>query len=474
MKKMMTMLLILAIFLSGSCALAEADPVTEAAVFPDLFASDEINRMLDENHEKVLAEGYSELRIPASLHGIPESAMTPDSWEVGRILLDAGYEVYVVGGCVRDFIMGRECVDIDLTTNATVEQQRELFGDALGTHESGERLFGYVIYPDENVDLCTYQNIPAAYAGLPGIPDFDPTGLTSDSVLFDSFQRDLTINALYYDMSNGDLVDFHDGIYHIREGILSTMTDADTTLRDDPPIALRAIRFKARYGYRFSDNLEAAMREHGVEYILSADPYLCYSNSAKMLVAGYSHKAVKLLLDYGLLDTIYPSLKNYAADPEYLAYLDRALPWLDQYRTDTGEDVHKYLAFLTLLQPVIDSRAESMDYDAALASVLEEQGTRFDMIKVGERMEEASLLCHLMKDTASWFLRDTIRRSWRYDGALTLLNIAALTDPSLQRDVAFWNQIPWAPEDTTPEIPLDTPWLDAPEEEFAEADEDVA
>ena len=475
MKKLISLLMVLVLCFSClSCAAGET-AAQEAVVFQDFFANEEINRLVDENHEKVLANGYSELRIPASLHGIPEAAMTPNSWDVGQRLMEKGYSAYVIGGCVRDFIMGKECNDIDLLTSASVEEQREIFGDALGTHTIGERVFGYVNYPDERVDLVTLQNVPAEYAGLPNLPEFDATSLTSDSTLLDSFQRDLSMNAIYYDMATGDLIDYHDGIYDIREGILSTMVDAHTELSSQPHVLLRALRFKAKYGFTFSDDLEKAIREHGREYVSETELFTCYSYTLRMLEAGFSKASVDLMLEYGVLDAIFPSLKGYTDDPAYLDYLEKGLPWLDRYQKD-GNEVYKYLAILALLQPVIDRRAETMDYEAAVASVLDEQATVFDLKKVRNRIESAAELYRQMKEESSRFMSEEIRTSKRYTGARALLNVAAQSDESLKNQADFWNELPEIESshhtDTqdNPENPEDT--VEDPVEE--EIDEDLA
>ena len=116
-----------------------------------------------------------------------------------------------------------------------------------------------------------------------------------------------------------------------------------------------------------------------------------------------------------------------------------------------------------------------MEYEDALASVLEEQATRFDMIKVGIRMEEASLLCHRMNEESSRFQKDEIRSEWRYDGAQALLNLCALYDESLEDDAAFWNEQPQIPQtlpDPTNVITLTDSVEDPYEEE--DIDEDVA
>ena len=402
-----------------------------------IFDNEEINRLIDENYQQVLENGYAELRIPMSLHGITEEAFTANSLEVGQKLLDNGYEAYVVGGCNRDFIMGTESNDIDITTNATVEQQRELFGDAFETHMGGGRVFGGVVYPDELVDLATYQNVPAAFYGLDGIPEFDPSETTSSSVVLDSFQRDLTMNAIYYDLSNGDLVDFHGGIHDIRDHILNTMVDGQVAVKDDGRRAVRAIRFKARYGFDFSESLDKAIREYGAEVIGNMQREDLTYNAASMMYAGYALKSWRILADYELLDDIYPPLIRLADDADYESYLEKALGYMDELRSDSGENVSETLALLVFLQPEIDRRAEKSGYETALHGVLDEQETSFDLENMREALEATSLLAHDMENISSRFLRDSVRQSEYFEDARALLNMKALSDASLEKQAAF-------------------------------------
>lgn len=403
-----------------------------------IFANEEINRMIDENYQQVLENGYAELRIPYALHGIGEEALTANSIEVGKKLLENGFEAYVVGGCIRDFIMNAESNDIDITTNATLEQQRAIFGDALETHMGGGRVFGGVKFPDELVDLATYQNIPAAFYGVWGVPDFDPSTTTSDSLVADSFQRDLTMNAIYYDMSNGDLVDFHGGIHDIREHVLNTMVDSTVAVKEDGRRFLRAIRFKARFGFEFSEGLERVIREYGLESLSTIRQSDILTITSKMMNAGYASQAWRILQDYGMGDAIYPPLIRLLNDADYLDYLDKALAYLDQLCQD--RDATFALALLTFLQPEIDRRAQRSEYETALCGVLDEQETSFDLSRLREDLESTSLLAHDMEDLSSRFLKDAVRQSKYFEDALALLNMKALTDSSLAKQAAFWNE----------------------------------
>lgn len=406
---------------------------------PAFFDNEEINRMIDENYEQVLENGYAELRIPLSLHGITEEVFTANSLEVGKKLLENGYDAYVVGGCVRDFIMGTESNDIDITTNATLEQQREIFGDALETHSSGGMVFGGVVFPDELVDLATYQNIPTGFYGVAGVPEFDTSATTGSSALLDSFQRDLTINALYYDLATGDLVDYHGGIHDIREHILNTMVNGMISLQVDPRIVVRAMRFKARYGFEFSESLEQGIRTYGQTALANMRQNDIFVNIGKMMISGYALESSHILQEYDLLDIAYPPVIRLKDDADYLAYLDKALEYMDGLRAESGENNSDMLALLVFLQPEIDRRAARSDYEIALRGVLDEQETSFNLKKIRSKVEAISQLAHDMENVSSRFLCDAVQQSEYFKDARSLLYMNSLRNRSLEKQVEFWN-----------------------------------
>ena len=187
-------------------------------------------------------------------------------------MLAAGHDVYMVGGAIRDLIAGMSSNDFDLAVNAGPEEIKRVFADAK-FHSVGKMSFGYIVTDGEVIDIAPLYNIPAEYKGLPGIPEFDATQLETDSARNDSFRRDLTINALFYDMKTDEILDYHGGLWDLREGVLDTLTDADAALLYTPSAAIRALRFKARYGYPLSGRLESALRANEIQVRIIPDYY---------------------------------------------------------------------------------------------------------------------------------------------------------------------------------------------------------
>lgn len=430
------LLLALALLLCGMAGLPGS-----ARAEGNLFENEEVNRLIDENYQQVLEKSYAELHMPLSLHGITEEAFTANARDVASRLMENGYKAYVIGGCIRDFILGKESNDIDFVTDATLEQLQAIFGDAFQTHISSGNVYGGVSYPDEYVDLATFQNVPPHFAGLPGVPEFDPTVRYTDSALLDSFERDLTINAIYYDMSNGDLIDFHGGLHDIREGILKTMADARAVLPDNPLVALRALRFQARFGFKIDENLDAAIREMGPQVLSNLNQHTMYRNANWMMMTGNALDCYRLLAEYGLMDTIYPPIDGIMNGDEYRNYLEKALKYMDKLCLDRGETISNELALLAFLQPEIDRRARRSSYEKAVCGVLDEMEMSFELDDIRVRVEGISHLAHDMERASSRDMEGSVRRSEFFSDALALLNMKSLSDESLREQAAFWNEV---------------------------------
>ena len=226
-----------------------------------LFDSPEVNRLLDQNYAQVKEQGWAELRIPKSLHGIGEERFSASSIAAAKTLIAAGHEAYIVGGAVRDFVMGKEANDFDIVTDASHDEVAALLpGVTFHTIQNGLK-FGVAHYEGENVDVATFVNIPKEYKGVPGVPDFNTDSLYGENALVDSFQRDFTMNAIYYDVKTGDLVDFHGGLRDIRDKRIATMVSPSLEFGCKPNTLFRGLRFQSRYGFHMDAAAEKDIKK---------------------------------------------------------------------------------------------------------------------------------------------------------------------------------------------------------------------
>ncbi|MBQ4418096.1 MAG: CCA tRNA nucleotidyltransferase [Synergistaceae bacterium] len=364
--------------LALSCLLlvVTAANICAAADTRGFFANPDINKLIDENYKLVVRNGYSELRIPESLHGIKRDIFSKNALDAAARLIANGFPVYLVGETVRDLAAGLKADDFDFSTPASIEEQRQIFGDKLKTVTIPSGFtFGHINYPDERVDLAAFSNIPAAYLGLEGVPEFEPDSLYSTSLLYDSFQRDLTFNALYYDLQTGDIIDWHGGLHDLREGIIETMTDADVVFTNDARFALRALRFKAQFNFNFSENVELAMRANAERYISA----LKHGGTlSKMFRPGTARRSFEVLTDYGVFGILFPAVKDICDNKEYKDYAIKAMDFLD-----SQHEAPKGMFIALLLRPAMK--------DKSIKEILDAQGTIYNWHE-GEREAAEKIL----------------------------------------------------------------------------------
>ena len=391
----------------------------------------EISAMIDENYALVQQDGWAELRIPQSLHGITEDRFSPNALDAAHKLIDAGYEACIIGGAVRDLVMGTETMDFDIVSNAPYEVQEEILGE-LTYHPGGNNLvFAYAHYPDEIIDVATCVNIPAPYLGLPGVPDFDPEALYSDSFLFDSFERDLTFNAIYYDVKTGDLVDYHGGLHAIRNGIINTMVDSHVQFTSNPTSAIRALRFKSRYGYTFSDRVEEAMQAHGAEYLAQINDTAMNFNLKKFFSEGYARRSYETLMDYDVFATLFPPAAARCESEAYKTYVRGAMDWMDEWRA-TGNLLDERLYMAAMLWPVVEDAGQAeqvLDDEKGTCMIYDDDYAHYFVL-----FElEPRLIADCSGEEVTQILEQTA-----FENAYELLLMRAATDDSLGEAVAFW------------------------------------
>ena len=409
-----------------------------------LFDNAEANRLIDENYALVQADGWAELRIPQSLHHISSADFGSNAIDAAKKLINAGYDVYVVGGSVRDILMGKPANDVDLATNASNEEIKATL-DKVSFHEVNHKIFGIAHYPDEALDVSTFYNIHAAYHGQRGVPDFNPEERNTKIARNDSFRRDLTMNALYYDMRTDEIVDWHGGLHDIREGVIDTMTDADLSIRSDPYTGIRALRFKARYGIRFSDRLESAMRAHASEYLSLLEPAAIGSQTPRMFRGGFALSSFEVLRDYKVLSNLFPPVKEFENRESYLAFERNVMRLIDEQHRSRGT-LNRSLFMAAMLWPVVEERTSESGFENALQMTLDsEAGVYRFMAKERGHVEatlhlEAALTLNARtaNRTPAAETLEGIAASPYFGDAMLILRARAMSDPAAARVLKFW------------------------------------
>jgi len=274
------------------------------------------------SHEPTTAPGAPNV-VPAT--GIRLETVDQDALRVISRLQRNGYEAYLVGGCVRDLLLGRPPKDFDVATAAHPRQVKRLFrnGRIIGRRF---RLV-HVVYGSHVVETATFRSDPLAQES--GEEDSGDLLITEDNVYGtaaeDARRRDFTVNALFYDPSTQLIIDYVDGLSDIEARVLRTIGEPPVRFAEDPVRILRAIKFATRLGFRIEDETWNAMEEHAGALSRSAAPRVA-EEILRLLRSGTALGAFRMLRASGALATLFPEIDRYLGrrdDPDPRAH-DRA------------------------------------------------------------------------------------------------------------------------------------------------------
>jgi poly(A) polymerase len=290
-------------------------------------------------------------RVPREKHGLSREALSPAAAKVCSVLRDAGYAGYIVGGAVRDLLLGIAPKDFDIATDARPEQVKPLFRRALVI---GRRFrLVHVMLGPETVEVSTFR------AGSPQTATDKETSHQQDEhgrVLRDNVfgtqaedarRRDFTVNALYYDPATEEVIDFHGGLADLRKRLLRVIGDPETRYREDPVRMLRGVRLAAKLGL----TLESATREpirRLAALMERVPPARLFDEMLKLLLSGHASACLRQLREVGLHKGLLPLLDVILEQPLGERFVTHALAQTDE-RVLTGRPVSPAFLFAALL-----------------------------------------------------------------------------------------------------------------------------
>jgi poly(A) polymerase len=283
-------------------------------------------------------------RIPAAEHGIDRSLVSRSAIKTCEVLQAAGHRAYLVGGAVRDLLLGLAPKDFDVATDATPEQVKSRFRRAIII---GRRFrLVHVMFGAETIEVSTFR----AYGA--GEVDTDEHGrVLADNVFGqqheDAARRDFTINALYYDPSTGEVLDYHDGVRDIRRRRLRIIGDPEARYREDPVRMLRAVRFAAKLGFEIDPATRAPIARLAglIENVPAAR---LFDEMLKLLMSGHSVACISRLRAEGLHHGLLPLLDVILEQPKGERFVMLALARTDE-RARASKRVAPGFLFAALL-----------------------------------------------------------------------------------------------------------------------------
>lgn len=286
-------------------------------------------------------------------HGIDPELVSREAKRCCELLQNRGYRAYIVGGAVRDLLLGVTPKDFDVATDATPEEVKRSQRRAVII---GRRFrLVHVIFGEEIIECSTFRALEGA-----GVRKDADGRVISDNVFGemweDAARRDFTINAMYYDPTTEEVLDYHHGFEDIARRRLRMIGDPEARYREDPVRMLRAVRIAAKLGFSMEPATERPIPRMA-PLLRNVPTARLVDEVLKLLTCGHAVACVARLRQDGLESALLPVLSRTLATPEDERFLMHALARTDE-RLSIGKRISPFFLFATLLWPQVRRRWE--------------------------------------------------------------------------------------------------------------------
>lgn len=412
---------------------------------------------------KKAASGHAEkpgklpevLIVPKGEHTVTRKAIGRSALKVLDKLHEAGHSAYLVGGGVRDALVGLKPKDFDVATDASPETIRSLFRNS--------RIIGrrfrlvHVVFGREIIEVATFRAAHSKGAG----GEIGAAGrIVRDNVFGsieeDAYRRDFTVNALYYNIADDSVVDYVGGLADLESGVFRLIGDPLTRCAEDPVRVLRAVRLAAKLEFAIDSKTLSAMEQIASE-LKSTPPARLFEEVLKLFQGGYALRSFHSIREHDLLRYLFPLLDKRlkAGAPELAGMIDAALINTDK-RVAAGKPITPAYLLAFMLWPDVEEYAmqdsgKGMPITDALQlaadSVLSTQlritsiprrfsGPMKEIWQMQPRLEilRGARALKLMEDR-------------RFRAAYDFLCLRATVDDRLKESAAWWTKVQTLPEE---------------------------
>jgi poly(A) polymerase len=302
--------------------------------------------------------------VPRAEHNLSRKNLSPNAVKVLYKLNDAGFDAFLVGGCIRDHLIGIEPKDFDVVTSATPEEVHALF--------SNSRLIGrrfrlvHVTYGREIIEVSTFR-ASSHTDDMEEPHDPKDSARSSHGIILrdnvwgnieqDADRRDFTVNALYYNVRDFSIHDYTGGLADISQRQIRIIGDASQRYQEDPVRMLRAIRFAAKLNFELAPDTAAPIKAmaHLLDHI---PPARLFDEVLKLLGSGQGVRTFELLREYGLFRYLFPEVDDLLRrqwQSEHInveAFILQGLRNTDT-RLQEGKSTAPYFLYTVLLWPLV-------------------------------------------------------------------------------------------------------------------------
>ncbi len=290
--------------------------------------------------------------IPRAKHTVSRNDISNSALKVLYRLHKSGFQAFLVGGCVRDALLGLHPKDFDVATNATPDEVRALFDNC---RLIGRRFrLAHIRFGREIIEVATFR-AAAVHERDDAVQD-EAGRILRDNVYGtieeDVWRRDFTCNSLYYNIADFSIWDFADGMKDIERRRMVLIGDADRRLREDPVRMLRAVRFAAKLNFDIDKAVSKSIHANA-QLLTTVPPARLFDEFMKLFQAGFAERTFDLLREYHLFEQLFPHTeKAVASDPNYEQFVRRALQNTDRRVADGKSVTPMFLLGVFLWRPV--------------------------------------------------------------------------------------------------------------------------
>lgn len=389
-------------------------------------------------------------------HRIDGDRVDEDALTILRRLREAGHEAYLVGGGVRDLILGKEPKDFDISTSARPEQIKRLFYKNCLLIGRRFRL-AHIRFGRKIFEVSTFR------AGDPDTSKLITRDNKWGSEEEDVLRRDFTINGLFYDSKDQTVIDYVGGCEDIHVRLLRCIGEPVRRFKQDPVRMLRLIKFMARFGFEVHEDTLHALRVCREEIIKSA-PARVMEEIFRMLESGSAEAFFRLMTEHGLLAPLIPGLDSFLRGPHaediyvYLRVLDQRV------RMQHGKTPDRAILAALLLYPIVQRELATQYLDHGETPTMEQGldlvNNVIDAVYIAafthfpQRLQQGAHYILTMQRKLTP-LRESRRNPARIANhrefalALDFLQLRSLVNPELEETYREWKELAPAPEQMT-------------------------
>ncbi len=376
---------------------------------------------------------------------IPLGNLDPDAVKVVRRLVRHRHLAYLVGGCVRDLLLGCRPKDFDVATSARPSDLRKLFRNC---RIIGRRFrLAHMHFRDGKIiEVATFRSDPSPENGddeHEHDDDEDESLLVTRDNVFgepheDARRRDFTINGLFYDIKRGRIIDYVDGLDDVERRLVRTIGDPNIRLQEDPLRILRAIKFTARQDLGMDPALyDAAVRHR--ELIFRSAPQRLFEEILRLLRGGAAQRSVYVAWEMGVLAEILPELDHWfrcGGEPAHRSFrLLRAVDDMVRQGKAPGDTV---LLAALLDGPLRAAMSHRSDRSSAVRETLQPIAERFVIPRWMRERVRLILMAQRRLIDPERVAKTTLPRRDYYPDAADLYELGSLADDQDRESIQGW------------------------------------